>query len=413
MLHPVALPTDLFQVSALCADKPFDHEQGTGVAQKLKQGFLSEKEKQHLYEKEVMQIVPNNPKPLISSSSQLVFENVNNSNYTFEYDNDRLVIKQSKYENLSHYLVIQPNDLILNFYYFPQLDQLMQLIPQAIKLWSEQDVRVTEMKRAVYFASQASYTLQSLTVLREQPIYSFMSVRLDTNYTLISLPPGFDYGDLATNDEFLSTEELKHIFESKGWKPSHLAIFENIQKPIMKNGDWMTQLRVRDNHFRSDHDVFMRVLVPIAEVCNKAFLEQNYKIRSKNDLSSYLNVFTNVFMVERYGVNVIEPDGFLSIGNKFVPVFIYGTDGFYYDGRLKSSVLTLYKPKMHSEDYVVSKLAIQPFHYKDPSTLLYLSLDTEGISVVSFDGTEHLRVTYAKLTDKTLADIIRVITEAA
>jgi hypothetical protein len=408
MMHAIALPVDLFQVAAVCAGKPFNYDAGTNMAQKLKQSLLSEKEKQNLYVQEIMQTIPDHAQSLISNHPQVYYDRQTNELYRFNYQDDMLVVTQRRYDDILKYPAIQPNDLILNFYYFPQFQEFTQLLPQAIKQWSENDVRVQEMQRTIALVKQANMMLQSLVTIREQPMGSFGTLYADTSYAIVQMPAGVYRSDLKTRDSFVSTEEILNMFHSKGYRVNPRDI-ENIQKPITKEGDWMTQLRVRDNHFRSIHDVFRRVLEPLATVCKEKYLSQWFKMSDKNQLRVLGDAITNVFMVALYGVDPIHPDGIVVIGDKFVPVFIYEEDGF--DERLNAYRLTLYSPpKISSREYSISKLSSQPFYDKPASELLCMVLDFQGISVWSFDGQLHLRVTYAKLTEKTLADILRVFT---
>jgi hypothetical protein len=406
MLHPIALPTDLFQVAAVCAGKPLSHEAGTNVAQKVKQALLSENDKQNLYVQEVMQLVPDKVNSLISNSYELKYEDVDNSYYDFSYTDDTLRVKQQKYSKLSGYRFIHPDDLILNFYYFPHLEVFTQLIPEAVKLWSEQDNRVIEMKRTANLIAKADSALQSITVLHNHSTSEDSDLYVDNHFALIEIPPILYDGDLETDDDFLSTDELRKFFE-KGLKISEELIV-NIQKPIVKDEGWLAALRVRNNHFRSAYDIFVRVLLPIANICSKKHSNNLSKITSKNSLTTYDGACLDVFIVESDRTTPIYPAAFIVIGDKFVPVFINEEES--YEPQLDTSQLKLYKSKSQSGDYSISKLDSQPFYGKQPEDLLYLQLDTEGISVNSFNGDRHLRVTYAKLTEKTLADIFREFT---
>jgi len=320
VLHTRELPTTLFEVAArmkICSD---NYQFGESHVARLRNWILPATDRKALYEKRVLE------EPLNQTPHSILWDSDAVDNNVFQFDNNYET--NETYEQMPW---IQPSDIVIDAYTFPNLAIFATLIPQAEALWGEDDVRTQHMVTTLAGLTNSQYLIQRINVLGddERPNRS-SEIRNVADGSLVELRLNpFEILNLPVAAyHHLSAAQLETLIYAAYPQSIAKAVIDSfkgikIDVPLAESDiDWMGNLRVRDNHFRSEDDVFFRVTMPLAKYFHMKCVGDYYRFTKRNSCGSIDMAPINILCVKRHNDSPMNCATSIVVKKRIVPVFI-------------------------------------------------------------------------------------------
>lgn len=408
VLHTRELPTTLFEVAARMKDVPMNYLNGRKGIDLLRQLSIPEADRTVLYEKHVIE------EPLTEEPYSLFV-----TGYTWASDVLVFTVDQRARATIQGLPWIQPGDVVIDVFDFPNAEEFAALIPQAAKVWGEEDTRTQHMINTYKGTQRSKHIIQRIAVYDG---YEYANMFLEYSDVLDESPAAavvnpFEMLKIPVSTSHRLTESqfkklIEAVYSTRGAQKVHDAFASTeIMVPIHETErDWKANLRGRDQHFRSQHDVFARVIIPLAEYMHSKYDLAYRSFTEKYCPDSVHSTPLNMFCVQEYMSGPTWCATCLIVEKQVVPVF--------FRESARNSIFRKYASKhpklfagatksgiLDSLHFATNEIKPQPFVGTDRENATYVVVGCDGIAVYNYRGDMKYFVSYPKLTDATLVEL--------